>query len=58
MTCLVEHTVSKVIVPRLKWSGRGIAKNLADKVQSIVAIGTSKDGAVEISLIRVTLLGE
>jgi|LauGreDrversion4_2_1035121.scaffolds.fasta_scaffold212759_2 hypothetical protein len=54
MTCLVEHTVSKVIVPRLKWSGRGIAKNLADKVQSIVAIGTSKDGAVEISLIRVT----
>lgn len=53
MECILQHTLDRVIVPRLKWSGRDIDSKLVFKVSQIIAVGCS-DQQIDISLIKVT----
>lgn len=55
MQCTLKHALNRVIVPRLKWSGRDIDSKLAFKVSQIIAVGYS-DKQIDISLIKVTQL--
>ena len=53
MQCNLKHAIKRVIVPRLKWSGREIDSKLALNVSQIIAVGCSNH-QIDISLIKVT----